>query len=81
MDSRSISDALIKSDPHEVYHLAAMSYVGVSFNQPLYTGNVTGFGVVRVLEEIKKFNKKIKFYQASSSELYGNEESAIKNER
>ncbi len=80
MDSRSISDALIKSDPHEVYHLAAMSFVGVSFNQPLYTGNVTGFGVVRVLEEIKKFNKKIKFYQASSSELYGNEESAIKNE-
>jgi len=80
MDSRSISDALIKSDPHEVYHLAAMSFVGVSFNQPLYTGNVTGFGVVRVLEEIKKFNKKIKFYQASSSELYGNEGSAIKNE-
>ena len=57
-----------------------MSFVGVSFNQPLYTGNVTGFGVVRVLEEIKKFNKKIKFYQASSSELYGNEGSAIKNE-
>ncbi len=80
MDSRSISDALIKSDPHEVYHLAALSFVGVSFNQPLYTGNVTGFGVVRVLEEIKKFNKKIKFYQASSSELYGNEGSAIKNE-
>jgi len=80
LDSRSISDALIQSNPHEVYHLAAQSFVGVSFNQPLYTGDVTGFGVVRVLEEIKKFNKKIKFYQASSSELYGNESSKIKNE-
>ncbi len=80
LDSRSISDALITSNPHEVYHLAAQSFVEVSFNQPLYTGNVTGFGVVRVLEEIKKFNDKIKFYQASSSELYGNEPSLLKNE-
>lgn len=80
LDSRSISEALIKSNPHEVYHLAAQSFVGVSFDQPLYTSDITGFGVVRILEEIKKFNKDIKFYQASSSEMYGNEKSLIKSE-
>ncbi|MHB8545737.1 MAG: GDP-mannose 4,6-dehydratase [Nitrosotalea sp.] len=80
IDSRSISDALIKSDPDEVYHLAAQSFVGVSFSQPLYTGNITGFGVVRMLEEIKKFNDKIRFYQASTSELYGDEITSVKNE-
>lgn len=80
LDSRSISEALIKSDPVEVYHLAAQSLVGVSFDQPLYTGEITGFGVVRVLEEIKKYNKQIKFYQASSSEMYGNVKADVKNE-
>ncbi|MHA7733133.1 GDP-mannose 4,6-dehydratase [Nitrosopumilus sp. S6] len=81
LDSRSIHDALIHSNPDEVYHLAAQSFVAASFSQPIYTGNVTGFGVVRILEEIKKFNPKIKFYQASSSELYGSEKSKIKNEK
>ena len=71
---------MIKSDPVEVYHLAAQSFVEVSFKQPLYTGNVTGFGVVRMLEEIMKFNKKIRFYQAASSEMYGTEKSLTKNE-
>jgi GDPmannose 4,6-dehydratase len=80
LDSRSISEVLKKSNPNEVYHLAAQSFVGVSFDQPLYTSNITGLGVVRVLEEIKKFNKDIKFYQASSSEMYGNEKSFVKNE-
>jgi len=63
-----------------VYNLAAQSFVGVSFDQPVYTSEITGTGIVRVLEEIKKFNPKIKFYQASSSEMYGNEKSSIKNE-
>ena len=80
LDTRSISEALVKSNPSEVYHLAAQSFVGVSFDQPLYTSNVTGFGVVRILEEIMKFNQKIKFYQASSSEMYGEIKSKIKNE-
>jgi len=80
IDSRSISSALLKSNPNEVYHLSAQSFVGVSFDQPLYTSNITGFGTVRILEEIKKFNDKIKFYQASSSEMYGNEKSLVKNE-
>jgi len=80
LDSSSISQALIKSNPHEVYHLAAQSFVGVSFLQPLHTGNITGLGVVRILEEIRKFNDKIKFYQASSSEMFGDEKSSVKNE-
>ena len=81
LDSASISHALKISNPDEIYHLAAQSFVGISFNQPLYTGNITGFGVVRMLEEIRKFNYKIKFYQASSSELYGDVKSFVKNEK
>lgn len=80
IDSRSISEALIKSNPDEVYHLSAQSFVGVSFDQPLYTSDITGFGVVRLLEEIKKYNKQIRLYQASSSEMYGNVNARIKNE-
>ena len=63
-----------------MYNLAAQSYVGVSFEQPVYTADITGIGIVRILEEIKKFKHKIKFFQASSSEMYGNEKSLIKNE-
>ena len=80
LDSKSISEAIIYSDPKEIYHLAAQSFVAASYIQPLYTSNVTGFGTVRILEEILKFNKKIKFYQASSSEMYGEEGMKIKNE-
>ncbi|MGB6463776.1 MAG: GDP-mannose 4,6-dehydratase [Nitrosotalea sp.] len=80
IDSRSISEVLKKSHPDEVYHLAAQSFVGASFDQPLYTSDITGFGTVRLLEEIKKYNKNIRIYQASSSEMYGNVKSPIKNE-
>jgi len=80
IDSRSISEALRNSHPDEVYHLAAQSFVGASFDQPLYTSNITGFGTVRILEEIKKFNEKIKFYQASSSEMYGDVKSSVRDE-
>jgi len=55
----------------EVYNLAAQSFVGTSFNSPLNTTNITGLGVLRILETIKAKNKKIKFYQASSSEMFG----------
>lgn len=79
-DSRSISEALIKANPDEFYNLSAQSFVGASFDQPLYTSVITGFGVVRILDEIKKFNGKIKFYQASSSEMFGVEKSPVKNE-
>lgn len=79
-DSESLSQAIRESDPIEVYHLAAQSYVGASFDQPLYTYNTTGLGVIRILDEIRKFNEKIKFYHASSSEMFGIEKSHIKKE-
>ena len=81
IDSRSIFEALRKSDPEEVYHLAAQSFVGASFDQPLYTSEISGLGTVRILEEIKKFDEKIKFYQASSSEMYGDVKSSVRNEQ
>ncbi|MDE1844240.1 MAG: GDP-mannose 4,6-dehydratase [Thaumarchaeota archaeon] len=80
MDARSISEALKKSNPDEIYHLAAQSFVGASFDQPLYTSDITGFGTVRLLEEVKKYNQEIKIYQASSSEMYGNVKTKLKNE-
>jgi GDPmannose 4,6-dehydratase len=80
LDSASIASALEKSQPGEVYHLSAQSFVAASFSQPLYTTNVTAMGTIRILDEIKKFDDKIKFYQASSSEMYGNVKSEKKNE-
>jgi len=80
LDSTSIYRALEESNPREIYHLAAQSFVAASFDQPLYTSDVTGFGPVRILDEILKFNNKIKFYQASSSEMFGSEKSITKTE-
>jgi len=80
LDSKSILAALEISNPDEVYNLAAQSFVAASFDQPLYTSDVTGSGVIRILEEITKFDNSIRFYQASSSEMYGIENSPIKNE-
>ena len=80
LDSTSLHRALEISNPTEIYHLAAQSFVGVSFDQPIYTSDVTGFGTVRILDEILKFNKKIKFYQASSSEMFGSGKSLVQNE-
>ena len=56
---------------NEVYNLAAQSFVGTSFSSPLNTANITGLGTLRILETIRSVNKKIKFYQASSSEMFG----------
>jgi len=72
LDSPSIFEAIITSQPDEIYHLAAQSFVGASFEQPIATGEVTGLGVVRLLEAVKKINPDIRIYQASTSELYGN---------
>ena len=55
----------------EVYNLAAQSFVGTSFSSPMTTSNITGLGVLRILETIRNINPKIKFYQASSSEMFG----------
>ena len=72
IDSASIAEAIHVSEPDEVYHLAAQSFVGASFEQPTGTGDITGLGVTRILETIRLINRDIKFYQASTSELYGN---------
>lgn len=57
--------------PDEIYNLAAQSFVGVSFEQPITTSNITGLGTVHILEAIRIINPKIKFYQASTSEMFG----------
>jgi GDPmannose 4,6-dehydratase len=60
-----------KVEPHEIYNLAAQSFVGVSFEQPSTTAQITGIGVVNLLEAIRLVNPKIRFYQASTSEMFG----------
>ena len=77
IDSSSIIEAIELSQPEEVYHLAAQSFVGASFGQPLGAGEITGLGVVQVLEAIRHINSKIKFYNASTSELFGNSASEV----
>jgi len=70
-DQNSLVRCLKESDPHEVYNLAAQSFVGESWNTPEYTSEVTGLGVLRMLEAIREYGKPVKFYQASSSEMFG----------
>ncbi len=70
-DQNSLLRCLKESTPDEVYNLAAQSFVGESWNTPEHTSEVTALGVLRILEAIREFNPKIKFYQASSSEMFG----------
>jgi GDPmannose 4,6-dehydratase len=70
-DSSSLNTILRQTAPDEIYNLGAQSHVRVSFDVPEYTGEVTGLGTVRLLEAIRDVGIKPKFYQASSSELYG----------
>src|SRR5260221_1584667 len=72
LDQGSLQDAILQSEPDEVYNLAAQSFVKASWTQPVLTGEFTGLGATRLLEAIRTVNKKIKFYQASSSEMFGN---------
>ena len=71
-DQPSIQSAIRKAQPDEIYNLAAQSFVMASFQQPILTADVTGLGVLRILEAIKENAPHAKFYQASSSEMYGN---------
>jgi len=80
IDTASITEAIISSQPDEVYNLAAQSFVGASFEEPMSTANVSGLAVPRILEVIRQVNPKIKFYQASTSELYGNHGKKLLNE-
>lgn len=70
-DQNSLFRILKETNPDEVYNLAAQSFVGQSWQTPEHTSEVTGLGVLRILEAIREFNTKIKFYQASSSEMFG----------
>ncbi len=67
--------------PDEIYNLAAQSFVGVSFDQPLSTGQITGIGAVHLLEAIRQINHKIRFYQASTSEMFGLVQAVPQNEQ
>ncbi len=70
-DQNSLVRCLKESNPDEVYNLAAQSFVAESWNTPEHTSEVTGLGVLRMLEAIREYPKQIKFYQASSSEMFG----------
>lgn len=70
-DGSQLSRLVREVKPHEVYNLAAQSHVAVSFEQPTYTGQVTGLGVTRLLEAIREAGVATRFYQASSSEIFG----------
>ncbi len=71
LDQTSLVTALEQSQPDEVYNLAAQSFVQTSWTQPVFTGDVTALGVTRLLDAIRTVNSKIRFYQASSSEMFG----------
>lgn len=70
-DSGQLSHLIYNIQPDEIYHLAAQSHVRVSFDMPEYTGDISGLGAIRLLEAVRRSGIKTRFYQASSSELYG----------
>ena len=82
-DSSSVSSIIKKTKPNEIYNLAAQSHVAVSFEVPEYTANADALGTLRILEAIKfhKLEKKTKFYQAGTSEMYGKVQKIPQNEK
>ena len=80
-DAESLATILEKVQPDEIYNLAAQSHVGISFDMPTYTGDVTGLGVVRLLEVVRRVVPQSRFYQASSSELFGKVREIPQNEK
>ena len=81
LDQNSLIEAVQCAKPDEVYNLGAQSFVPTSWNQPVLTGEFTALGVTRMLEAIRVVNPKIKFYQASSSEMFGAVEEIPQNEK
>ena len=71
IDSSSLTNLINKIEPDEIYNLAAQSHVAVSFKNPIYSTHTSTVGTITILESIRNSNKSIKFYQASSSEMYG----------
>ena len=80
LDQNSLIKAIAESKPDEIYNLAAQSFVPASFSQPVLTGEFTALGVTRILEAIRVVNPKIRFYQASSSEMFGKVDTVPQNE-
>jgi len=80
IDSSSLNEAILISNPEEIYNLAAQSFVGTSFEQPIGAGEITGLGVTRLLEAVRKNSPNARFYQASTSELYGDNNYNEQNE-
>jgi GDPmannose 4,6-dehydratase len=70
-DSSQLTNLIYQTQPDEIYHLAAQSHVRVSFDMPEYSGDITGLGTIRILEAMRRSNIKCRFYQASSSEMFG----------
>jgi GDPmannose 4,6-dehydratase len=81
LDPSSLMAALERSQPEEVYNLASQSFVPTSWSQPVLTGEFTALGVTRLLEAIRVVNPRIRFYQASSSEMFGMVEESPQNEK
>lgn len=79
-DATSVQRAIIKTRPHETYNLAAQSFVGTSWNQPVVTGMIDGLGVTHVLEAIRQFSPETRFYQASTSEMFGLVQAELQDE-
>jgi len=79
LDQTSLNHAIKQTTPDEIYNLAAQSFVGISFTQPILTSEITGLGAVKIFEAVKEFSPHSKIYQASSSEMFGNTDE-IKNE-
>ena len=80
LDSSSLNNLIAKIQPDEIYNLAAQSHVAVSFKNPIYTTQSGNSGTISLLEAIKNQDKEIKFYQASSSEMFGGENKEMLNE-
>ncbi|MGA8100149.1 MAG: GDP-mannose 4,6-dehydratase, partial [Candidatus Cybelea sp.] len=81
LDQSSITSIVNQVEPDEIYNLAAQSFVPASWSQPVLTGEFTALGVTRVLEAIRQVNPAIRFYQASSSEMFGNAVESPQNEK
>jgi GDPmannose 4,6-dehydratase len=81
LDQPSLVSALRTAEPHEVYNLAAQSFVPTSWNQPVLTAEFTGVGVTRMLEAVRSVDPEIRFYQASSSEMFGKVREVPQNEQ
>jgi GDPmannose 4,6-dehydratase len=81
LEYSNIKNIIKKVRPEEVYNFAAQSFVALSFEQPVYTADVTGTGALRVLDAVREVDKGIKFYQASSSEMFGKVNESPQNEK